>query len=125
MRRILCAEGFCDPSWGGDTQTVLSAEVKNCEEVVLVAVGGGERRDDAGLETSVGKIGGYGASEGVVVGGDGGVAGSDRSPVSYEEVEEARREMFDFNGNGGLRSGRGVDVRGEKIDAGMEIRCKA
>lgn len=123
MRRILCAEGFCDPSWGGDTQTVLSAEVKNCEEVV--AVGGRERRDDAGLETSVGKIGGYGASEGVVVGGDGGVAGSDRSPVSYGEVEAARREMFDFNGNGGLRSGRGVDVRGEKIDAGMEIRCKA
>lgn len=123
MRRILCAEGFCDPSWGGDTQTVLSAEVKNCEEVV--AVGGRERRDDAGLETSVGKKGGYGASEGVVVGGDGGVAGSDRSPVSYGEVEEARREMFDFNGSGGLRSGRGVDVRGEKIDAGMEIRCKA
>lgn len=123
MHRILCAEGFCDPSWGGDTQTVLRAEVKNCEEVV--AVGGRERRDDAGLETSVGKIGGYGASEGVVVGGDGGVAGSDRSPVSYGEVEAARREMFDFNGNGGLRSGRGVDVRGEKIDAGMEIRCKA
>lgn len=124
MRRILCAEGLCDPSWGGDTQTMLSAEVKNCEGVVF-AVGGGEGRDDAGLETSVGKVGGYGASEGVIIGGDGGVAGGDRAPVSYGEVKEARREMFDFNGDGGLRSGRGVDVRGEKIDAGMEIRCKA
>lgn len=125
MRRILCAEGFCNPSWGGDTQTVLSAEVKKCEEFVVVAVRGGERRNDAGLETSVGKVGGYGASEGVIVGGDGGVTGGDGSPVSYVEVEEARREMFDFNGDGGLRSGRGVDVRGEKIDAGVEIRCKA
>lgn len=124
MRRIFCAEGFCDPSWGGDTQTVLSAEVKNCEDVA-VAVGWGEGRDDAGLETSVGKVRGYGASEGVIFGGDGGVTGGDRSPVSYGEVEEARREMFDFNGDRGLRSGRGVDVRGEKIDAGVEIRCKA
>lgn len=124
MLRILCAEGFCDPSWGGNTQTVLSAKMKNCEDVV-VAVGVGEGRDDAGLETSVGEVGGYGASEGVIVGGDGGVAGGDRSPVSYGDVEEARREMFDFNGDGGLRSGRGVDVRGEKIDAGVEIRRKA
>lgn len=124
MGRILCAEGFCDPSWGGDTQTVLSAEVKN-REYVAVAVGGGEGRDDAGLETSVGKVRGYSASEGVIVGRDGGVTGGDRSPVSYGEVEEARREMFDFNDDRGLRSGRGLDVRGEKIDAGVEIRCKA
>lgn len=124
MRRILCAEGFCDPSWSGDTQTVLSAEVKNCEDVV-VAVGGSEGRDYAGLETSVGKVRGYGASEGVIVSGDGGVTGGDRSPFSYGEVEEARREMFDFNGDGGLRSGREVYVRGEKIDAGVEIRCEA
>ena len=33
--------------------------------------------------------------------------------------------MFDFDGDGGLRSGRGGDVRGEKIDAGVEIRRKA
>lgn len=104
MRRFLCAEGLCDPSWGGDTQTVLSAEVKNCEEVVVVAVVGGERRDEAGLETGVGKVGGYGASEGIIVGGDGGVAGDDRSFISYGEVEEARREMFDFNGDRGLCS---------------------
>lgn len=74
MSGFLCAKGFCDPSWCGDTQTVLSAEVKDCQ-VVVVDVGGGEGRDDAGLETGVGKVGGYGASERVIVGGDGGVAG--------------------------------------------------
>lgn len=103
MHKFLCTDGLCDPSWGGNTQTVLSAEVKNCEEVV-VAVVGGERRDEAGLETSVGKVGGYGVSEGIIVGGDGGVAGDDRSFLSYGEVEEARREMFDFNGDRGLCS---------------------
>lgn len=71
------------------------------------------------------KVGGYGASEGVIVGRDGGVAGGGRSPVIYGEVEEARGEMFDFDGDWGLRSGRGVFFRGEKIDAGVEIRRKA
>lgn len=33
--------------------------------------------------------------------------------------------MFDFDGDGGLCSGRWEDVRGEKIDTGVEIRRKA
>lgn len=68
----------------------------------------------------MGKIGGYGASEGVIVGRDRGIAGDGRSSFIYGEVEAARGEMFDFDGDGGLRSGRGMAGRGEKIDAGVE-----
>lgn len=82
-------------------------------------MGGG--RDDAGLETGVGEVGRYGAGEGVIVGGDGGVrVGGGESHLVYGEVEEARGEMFDFDRDGALCRGRGVDVWGEMIDAGVE-----